>query len=1334
MDATFPELSRRLDPSKLVGYLNFSDGRPDPRFRKAVADAFAFLHEHRDPTPWASVRRWLLAAADDLNRSGSAAFKDVTQAREVLAALDPVFAAYRAHHADLLAHQPDAALFNAFFVAKCCEAVLHERGTHSTADADFPQHVVHALNDFVGYRPIAVLETRPQTNFYPHEKVCAVPLYFRGTGVAPGVYADVVRLGVDLLTQTSPDLLEEACFDPERMDELAFDPRATDHFHPMNKRPNVLFGEWDPHKIDSRGFYQRFVVRQGTLDALVRWSIRGPAIQTDGPKGKWPNGGEPNPNHLFEAAAVLAGTVLMGAGISGTGPTHYDSTVTLSKLVQKIARFRDRFYQQLLDKLPGEHGERLRAEAVKLKQPFGGVRQALNQAIASERAYHLQERRLAVFFAAMGYSKAARDRAAAIPAPAARFTTEIRLRQTGALYAARSGRLDEIPALLSETESLLRRGIDCGALIDPWNILGFQGLFPTFADRGDTVRDPRAEELTLTIGRQLEVYALALAASAADGRDDLAATLRDGMEHLAEWWDKFATATVSDLPKVLGGERAEAADHVARALALWKSGGASDPAFWRKHRDGFRTPAAFAQVVEALLDQGDLRASMALLVTWLSESESVQLQDPSASFFRLAFRWVRTLATAADPPAAERSNLLRRFFELLEANADDRWQVPEVLDRPAAPKREAGEDDDEDDSDEYASAYEGMTYKDSTDDGVDGSLADDPAPAAGRTFPLDGLAEPAIARLRFLATVARLWRLAARAELFPPNNPDAAQVVAGWVRNARQNYADLRRLAERVQAVPIPEPIGGVEHVTEYDRQRGVKYQLLDTVVQTAVETAAAARVLAAALPRSNELPGGDAALGPTDGIRAWEAAAIRLERALAHGDPAAVRRQLPTFLALFKHEPLLVCPPIDGGAPAPAIRAQIAQQVMESLLARLPRLGLLRETYHFTRLARQMERNDVPTGRRVSSFDVLFRTAVTGTVGAILTAARDWADGASEDGPMAAALKQISESYQKLWLEHSQSLRLSSLEGVLDQSEWNDLKQFVRTYGGDLFTVRFLTMSNIRGILGQGTADWLDREVTDGDLEPRPKLIEAWEAGTLNKHQAARHFETVLSALIEHYDEYRDYNTTTTQSDYGENLYVLLDLLRLKAAYDRYAWRLRPLVLAHEVLCKKGYDRLAAKWREFVTERTGRLAEELLTDLTNREAEHGVKLRTVRDRLEERFVQPLQVDQAGARVQRAAAARRDGQPEDNPAFRGLLAAVAPLADQPVGVGLDIPAWVRRLEDELRNVKLMDPDEDSEAVEDAVPDDFPLPPPTVLGLDEFRRQITDWDTPLGDPS
>src|SRR5439155_21527440 len=205
-------------------------------------------------------------------------------------------------------------------------------------------------------------------------------------------------------------------------------------------------------------------------------------------------------------------------------------------------------------------------------------------------------------------------------------------------------------------------------------------------------------------------------------------------------------------------------------------------------------------------------------------------------------------------------------------------------------------------------------------------------------------------------------------------------------------------------------------------------------------------------------------------------------------------------------------------------------------------------------------------------------------------------------------------------------SLRLSALEAVLADADWADLKSFVRAWGGDLFTVRFLTLSNIRGILGQGVNAWLDRQAdpdSQSPTETAPKLIDAWAEADLERGKTVRLFEIVLQSLVEYYDEYRDYNTTTTQSDYGENLYILLDFLRLKASYDRIAWRLKPLVLAHEVLCRHGLDGPAAEWREFIAGKTTHIADDLLTKLSAREAEHGMKPRTIRYLLEERFVAP---------------------------------------------------------------------------------------------------------------
>src|SRR4029078_9723864 len=129
----------------------------------------------------------------------------------------------------------------------------------------------------------------------------------------------------------------------------------------------------------------------------------------------------------------------------------------------------------------------------------------------------LEDPRRAQFHAAMGSPPAAREQSAKISAPAVRFGTEIRIRQTEAGFAADRNEPVNAAQLLGEVEGLLRRGIDCGALIDPWNILGYQGLFPIFPGREDTVRDPRAEELIHQMGRQFDLYARATASAAVAG-------------------------------------------------------------------------------------------------------------------------------------------------------------------------------------------------------------------------------------------------------------------------------------------------------------------------------------------------------------------------------------------------------------------------------------------------------------------------------------------------------------------------------------------------------------------------------------------------------------------------------------------------------------------------------------------------------------------------------------------------------------------------------------------------------------------------------------------------
>ena len=59
---------------------------------------------------------------------------------------------------------------------------------------------------------------------------------------------------------------------------------------------------------------------------------------------------------------------------------------------------------------------------------------------------------------------------------------------------------------------------------------------------------------------------------------------------------------------------------------------AGDLAFWRDHAEQFRSPKAYALVVDALLEHHDPVAAMALLVQWLSQSDEIPLVEETIRF------------------------------------------------------------------------------------------------------------------------------------------------------------------------------------------------------------------------------------------------------------------------------------------------------------------------------------------------------------------------------------------------------------------------------------------------------------------------------------------------------------------------------------------------------------------------------------------------------------------------------------------------------------------------------------------------------------------------------
>ena len=1288
---------------EVIGYLNFSSGSPDPKFLRNINQLFESIEADLPRQHSLSVFcHWLREAIDRLSRKGGA-FADAEQSEAILSMLEAkLLPAYRQFHGDLLFHQKIEDLLRPFFVGRACEALLSQGSPWDEVDR-IVDGALAQLNDFVGYRPVATLTSGGTCQPYPHEFVRPIPIYIRDAGVGVGRYQQIVKLAIEILRSTDEEILGRAWFDFDRLEEIALDPRAYDFDHPVNRRPNHHFGQWDPHQISNSGFYTRFVLQQITLDALLSRCTN--------------SSGEVNEDHLLEAATVLAGTILMASGTSGDGPGRHDSTVTLSTLLPHIASYRDDFYRDRLAQTQGPFGQRLVEEAERYRQPFGGARQHLNQELARRRALQLQRVHLAHLYARLGYPQAAKQQADLVRVPAARIVSEIYCRLTEGHDAIDKSQLKPVVEKLLTCEQLLLRAINCGAIVDPWNIVGFAGNFSLFPALENTVHDWRVDELIELVEQVLDLNARAWSEAAAIDDSVLEEQFESILTRLSSWWDRYATASVEDVKRLVAKEIEVSANLVAGALNAWHKAGAAagDIGFWRMFVDQFDSSKAFQLVIEALLEHGDTVAARALMMQWVSQKDRTPLEEGDSSFHRLAFHWLSAVEAREAAEATDRWPQAAKFFAYLEANAEEFWQVPsmmldesmdsmfdEVLDDidnavyfEDEESEEPFDDEEEDDSGElFEAAYEKMVYQDSTDDGNEGDLADDQIDWEYTEWEYE--VQRLEQRLDFLTTVANLWKHAVIVWGAAAQDPQRADVFRQWLGQAGTNYRQLIELLETLHSFDFALPSGTHESLVEYDRLRTTKEALVQKIITTCVETADAARLLAAAGCQSN-VDTDEPFNEPLDSH------SISVLRAILAGDPAAVREHWHELVESLRPQALLYIPHSRGGEPRQIVKTRGLQKLVYDLLGWLPQLGLIKQTCELLDLSQEMEVEHPVGPGAVTEFDRLFENGYQSIVRSMVASAETWEQSTADtiiagdpqtyevdqqhasriDHLLVDALQQLTEQQLERWLMHSKTLRLNVVERLSESKAWDRFVKFIERFGGDLFDQKFLSLGNLRGILHQGVDTWLESLEEDPAVAADVMLLEELDK-TWPRDEAVEMLTLAIEAVVDNYRVYRDYNTTTTQSDHGELIYTLVDFLRLRAGYDRVAWNLKPVIWAHEILIRRRRATAAEMWCQAFAERTADAADRHLSQLEQLSRQHGMRLATVADRIRERFVRPLLIDRVKALVEPALTVQG---PDRSEAFAALEREISSLSSEPSGAGLDLPDWLAALEDEVTTAR-----------------------------------------------
>ncbi len=502
-------------------------------------------------------------------------------------------------------------------------------------------------------------------------------------------------------------------------------------------------------------------------------------------------------------------------------------------------------------------------------------------------------------------------------------------------------------------------------LVDPWNILGFQGLFPLFTAREDSILDPRVDVLVDLMERIFALFARLMSESSALGHEQMLNQVSEEFRKLADEWDRYATTTVTDLPQVLGSESWESASHVADMLTEWRSAGesAGDIAFWRRQIDRFQSPKSYALVVSALLDKGDTVAAMGLLIQWLSEGESVSLESGNYSFHILTGQWMeKVLAPRENEDATETAQrawpVVQKFFDYLEANAGPYWSVPsfgEAIANVKTPDFDEDEfeelDAEESEDDLFKAAYEDVTFQESGRDGRSGDTLDDDLFARDSEF--DSLSSGLRDRLIFLANLSHLRQVAAAnmSAAMLPLDGDGGELaenlqesILHWRKHDTALLKGLKQLIESVAAMESDLPARDQDSLIEFDRQSQLKIDLLRMLIIVYSKCREASRTLLSCL--SDE--------PPSAGLKGWEKSAVPLYRAIFRSDIQETKRLLPPFLKAISRLPLLYVPLHEGGDPLAITRVRTLHSTIQFLLQHLPRLGLLRETWHTLKTARR--------------------------------------------------------------------------------------------------------------------------------------------------------------------------------------------------------------------------------------------------------------------------------------------------------------------------------------------------------------------------------------------
>jgi hypothetical protein len=337
-----------------------------------------------------------------------------------------------------------------------------------------------------------------------------------------------------------------------------------------------------------------------------------------------------------------------------------------------------------------------------------------------------------------------------------------------------------------------------------------------------------------------------------------------------------------------------------------------------------------------------------------------------------------------------------------------------------------------------------------------------------------------------------------------------------------------------------------------------------------------------------------------------------------------------------------------------------------------------------------------------ITEFDRLVETASRSVTKCVVASAKSWKISRitekgrqQQNSLLVEYLEQVFMHLLDFWHSHSRQIRISPIEAIMVPNAWEETKEFIKRYGQDIFTQQNMGFGNLRAILHQGVENYLRSlmkiKKEEGEVEIAAKLLDDLERRRIDWRKASTNLEIILESIAENYSEYVDYNSTTTHSDHGEKLFMLLDMLKVQLEYDKLSWQWKPVYWVHDSMIRAGCDEVALLWERAFAKKTMATADGYLQKYQRLSEKYGMWLPSVHERLQERFVRPLQIDRMCGLVPQAI--RQIQRNEERTAFDELYAQIENFAKDPMGVGFEMPEWLAALRNEVMTTRM-----DSEGV------------------------------------